>query len=106
MPEKLSSFLKNLLLLIAIVASLFIAIGVFTFFRDSACDRLDAERIAHLEPGHGEHQSASTVGSSSGGASGAGGNGCTPRRKAACTRVSAATSSGSPSPTTDPVSRT
>lgn len=52
MPERLSSFLKNLLLLIAIVASLFIAIGVFTFFRDSACDRLDAERIAHLEPGH------------------------------------------------------
>jgi hypothetical protein len=52
MPERLSSFLKNLLLLAAIVASLFIAIGVFTFFRDSACDRLDAERIAHLEPGH------------------------------------------------------
>lgn len=52
MPEQLSSFLKNLLLLIAIVASLLIAIGVFAFFRDSACDRLDAERIAHLEPGH------------------------------------------------------
>jgi hypothetical protein len=52
MPERLSSFLKNLLLFAAILASLFIAIGAFTFFRDSACDRLDAERIAHLEPGH------------------------------------------------------
>ena len=50
--ERLASFLKNVLLLLAIVASLFAAAGVLSFFRDSACDRLDTERVAHLEPGY------------------------------------------------------
>src|SRR5688572_16092172 len=62
--------------------------------------------VTHLEPGYGEHQSAPSAEPSPDGASGAGGNGSTPRRNAACTRVSAATSSGSPSPTTVPVSST
>jgi hypothetical protein len=52
MSERLTSLLKNLLLLVAIVASVFAAAGVMTFFRDTACDRLDAERVSHLEPGH------------------------------------------------------
>ena len=49
---RLSSFLKNVLLLLAIVSTLFVAIGVLSLLRGSACDRLDAERLAHLEPGH------------------------------------------------------
>ena len=49
---RLSSFLKNVLLLLAIVGALFIASGVLSLLRTSACDRLDAERVAHLEAGH------------------------------------------------------
>ena len=51
-PARLSSFLKNVLLFVAIVGALFAGIGVFSLLRDSACDRLDAERVVHLEPGH------------------------------------------------------
>lgn len=51
-PVRLASSLKNVLLLVAIVAAFFAAIGVLTFFRNSACERLNAERISHLEPGH------------------------------------------------------
>ena len=50
--SRLSSFLKNVLLLVAIVGAFSVAIGVLSLLRTSACDRLDAERIAHLEPGH------------------------------------------------------
>ncbi|MET0802039.1 MAG: hypothetical protein ABWZ53_12840 [Actinomycetota bacterium] len=52
LSARLSSFLKNLLLLLAIVGALVVAIGVLSLLRTSACDRLDAERVAHLEPGH------------------------------------------------------
>src|ERR1041384_7112248 len=67
--------------------------------------------VGHMEARHGEHQPGSPVGPAPGGSSSlggvaAGGKGWTPRRKAAWTRVSAATSSGSPCPTTAPVSRT
>ena len=48
----LSSFLKNVLLFVAIAGALFAAIGVFSVLRDSSCGRLDAARVAHLEPGH------------------------------------------------------
>lgn len=51
-PDRLTSSLKNLLLLVAIVAAVFAAMGVLAFFRHTACDRLDAERVSHLEPGH------------------------------------------------------
>jgi hypothetical protein len=50
--ERLTSSLKNLLLLLAIVGALFAAMGTVTFLRHTACDRLDAERVSHLEPGH------------------------------------------------------
>ena len=50
--SRLSSFLKNVLLFAAIVGALFVGVGVFSLLRDSACDRLDAARVAHLEPGH------------------------------------------------------
>ena len=49
---RLSSFLKNVLLLLAIVGALVVAVGVLSLLRTSACDRLDADRVAHLEPGH------------------------------------------------------
>jgi hypothetical protein len=50
--DRLTSSLKNLLLLVAIIAAVFAASAVLGFFRHSACDRLDAERISHLELGH------------------------------------------------------
>ena len=50
--ERLTNSLKGLLLLLAIVASLFVAIAVLSLLRGSACGRLDAERVAHLEPGY------------------------------------------------------
>jgi len=50
--KRLSSFLKNVLLFVGIAGALLVAIGVFSLLRTSACDRLDAERVVHLEPGH------------------------------------------------------
>jgi hypothetical protein len=50
--ERVIEALKGLLLLVAIVAALFVAIGVLSLLRHSSCDRLDAERVSHLEPGH------------------------------------------------------
>ena len=50
--SRVSSFLKNVVLLLTIVGTLFLAVGVLSLLRTSACDRLDAERVAHLEPGH------------------------------------------------------
>jgi hypothetical protein len=49
---RLKDLLKGLLVILALVASLFAAIGVFTFLRHASCDRLDAERVSYLEPGH------------------------------------------------------
>ena len=50
--SRVSSFLKNVVLLLTIVGTLSLAVGVLSLLRTSACDRLDAERVAHLEPGH------------------------------------------------------
>jgi hypothetical protein len=38
--------------LLGVVAALFVAIGVITLMRHASCDRLNEERVAHLEPGH------------------------------------------------------
>ena len=50
--SRLSSFLKNVLLFVAIVGALFVGIGGLSLLRGSTCDRLDADRVAHLEQGH------------------------------------------------------
>jgi hypothetical protein len=44
--------MKSLLVVVAIVAVVLLIAGVLSMLRHSACGRLDAERIAHLEPGH------------------------------------------------------
>jgi hypothetical protein len=51
-PDRLTSFLKNVLLLVAIVAAVLAVAGVLSLLRHSACDRLDAERVSHLEHDH------------------------------------------------------
>jgi hypothetical protein len=43
---------KGVLILFALLVAFFAAVGVLNVLRQSSCDRLDVERIAHLEPGH------------------------------------------------------
>lgn len=43
---------KGGLILLALALGFLLAMGILTFLRGSACDRLDAERISHLMPGH------------------------------------------------------
>ena len=43
---------KGALVLVALVAVFLIWVGVLKVLRQASCDRLDAERISHLEPGH------------------------------------------------------
>lgn len=40
------------LVILALLATLLAAVGVLRILHRSACDRLNAERISHLEPGH------------------------------------------------------
>ena len=48
MKDRLLSFL----VVIAVIAALFVAVGILSLLKDKSCDRLDAERISHLLPGH------------------------------------------------------
>jgi hypothetical protein len=50
--ERVKDLMKGLLILLALVAALFAAAGFLSITRQSSCDRLDAARVAHLEPGH------------------------------------------------------
>jgi hypothetical protein len=43
---------KGLLVLLAVVAALFAGIGLLIHLRNVSCERLDAARLALLEPGH------------------------------------------------------
>lgn len=43
---------KGLLIILALAAAFLVWVGVLTFFRHTSCNRLDAARISHLEPGH------------------------------------------------------
>ena len=43
---------KGLLIILAILAALFAAAGGLKLIHNSACGRLDGERLSHLEPGH------------------------------------------------------
>jgi hypothetical protein len=42
----------SFLVFIAVIAAFFVAMGVLAFLRHGACDRLDADRVSHLQPGH------------------------------------------------------
>jgi len=48
----LSSGMKNVLLLVALVVAFGAIIGGLSLVRDRACDRLKAEMLSYLEPGH------------------------------------------------------
>lgn len=50
--ERVKDLAKGALVILALVAAFLLAVQVLAFFRDSGCDRLDAERLSHLEPGH------------------------------------------------------
>lgn len=44
--------LKGVLVLLALAAAFFVLVGVLTTLNQKECDRLDAVRVSHLEPGH------------------------------------------------------
>lgn len=44
--------MKGLLVILAVVAAFLAVVGVVTLLHRSSCGRLDAARVAHLEPGH------------------------------------------------------
>lgn len=48
----LSSGMKNLLLLAAIVVVFLAIVGSLSLIRDRGCDRLEAEMLSYLEAGH------------------------------------------------------
>lgn len=50
--SRVKELLKGVLVIVALLATFFVVVGVLTLTRQSACDRLDAARVAHLEPGH------------------------------------------------------
>ena len=50
--SRVKELLKGVLVLVALVATFFVVVGVLTLMRESSCDRLDAARVDHLEPGH------------------------------------------------------
>ena len=50
--SRVKDLLKGMLVLVALVAAFFVVVGVLTLMRQSSCDRLDAARVEHLEPGH------------------------------------------------------
>jgi hypothetical protein len=50
--RRVKDLLIGALILLALLAAFFLAVGVLALFSQSACDRLDAVRVSHLEPGH------------------------------------------------------
>jgi hypothetical protein len=50
--ERAKNVVLGMLVVLAVVAALFVGVGVLSYLRGVACDRLDAKRIAFLEPGH------------------------------------------------------
>ena len=51
-PHRAKETAKGALILVALAAVFLIWVGVLKVLRQTSCDRLDAERISHLEPGH------------------------------------------------------
>lgn len=56
MNNRTKRFIKDkvlgLLVLLAIVGAFFVVMGVLGLLKNSSCDRLDAERVSHVKPGH------------------------------------------------------
>jgi len=50
--RRLKDAVLSLLVVVGVLAALFAWIGTLTYLRHASCDRLDAERISHLEPGY------------------------------------------------------
>ena len=50
--ERGKELLKGSLVLVALAVAFVVWIGVLNYTRQRTCDRLDAERLSHLEPGH------------------------------------------------------
>ncbi len=50
--RRAKDFAKGLLVLVGVLVAFFVVIGVLSLLRDSSCGRLDALRVAHLQPGH------------------------------------------------------
>jgi hypothetical protein len=48
----LKDLAKSGLVLVALAITLLLLAGAFTLLRQRSCDRLNAERLSHLEPGH------------------------------------------------------
>jgi hypothetical protein len=44
--------LMSALVLIAVIAAFFVVVGVLALLKHESCDRLDAERVSHLQLGH------------------------------------------------------
>jgi hypothetical protein len=42
----------SFLVVVAVIAAFFLAVGVLAVLKHRSCDRLDAERVSHLQPGH------------------------------------------------------
>ncbi len=51
-PIRAKELLKGLPIVLALVLALAAWAGVLALMHDRTCDRLNAERISHLEPGH------------------------------------------------------
>lgn len=51
-PNRAKDLAKGGLIILALVLGFVLAVGVFQAIHGSSCDRLDAERISHLKPGH------------------------------------------------------
>ena len=50
--NRVKELAKGGLIVLALAVGVLLAAGVLSVLRGSACDRLDAERVSHLLPGH------------------------------------------------------
>jgi hypothetical protein len=52
LSKRVGDLLKGALVVLALLAVFFVVVGVLSLLHESTCERLDAERISHLKPGH------------------------------------------------------
>lgn len=50
--KRVTDLMKGALVILALLVAFLVAVGVLSLLRRSTCERLDAERISHLKPGH------------------------------------------------------
>lgn len=50
--KRVGNLVKGALVVLALLVGFLVATGTLSLLRGSACDRLNAERLSHLEPGH------------------------------------------------------